>query len=170
MQYRALAGRPRAKSVTGHSPNINKTKPMGIQIDHEVHDGAVLKQFSPWPVGVGGGMQPGLTRGRHVTRFFGQACSCGLRNVSIGAQILTPLSDRCIARCGRGAPASSSGSASPLCRERFSYNGGDSINTMPRQLHACAQQNRTCLSHRRRSAFRALGSARRRGGHSCTFN
>jgi len=40
----------------------------------------------------------------------------------------------------------------------------------PRQLHACAQLNRTCLSHRRRSAFRVPGSARRRGGHSCSFN
>jgi hypothetical protein len=30
----------------------------------------------------------------------------------------------------------------------------------PRQLHACAQLNRTCLSHRRRSAFRAPGSAK----------
>jgi hypothetical protein len=34
----------------------------------------------------------------------------------------------------------------------------------PRQLHSCAQLNRTRLSHRRRSGFRAPGSARRRGG------
>src|SRR5260370_42080333 len=40
----------------------------------------------------------------------------------------------------------------------------------PRQLHACAQLNRTCLSHRRRSAFRVPGSARRRGGASFSFN